>query len=76
MDARSRSLLDSVEIIARHRDYPGKTDLVRAGLDEIEARGRRGELSADEVRRLRTVLVMGNGAGGQSAEGRLGCERP
>jgi hypothetical protein len=52
-------LHESVTIIARHADYPGKQEAVAECLDDIEARWRRGQLTLEQRFRLYAVLLAG-----------------
>jgi hypothetical protein len=47
----------AVEVIARHRDFPGKRDLVRDGLDNLDDFHGRGRLTITERDRLRAILL-------------------
>ncbi len=59
MDPQFQILRHAVEIIAQHRDYPGKQDLVKDGLDDIDDHYRRGRLTVEEKERLRSILLSG-----------------
>jgi hypothetical protein len=50
-------LLETVTIIARHRDYPGKQDVIARCLDDIEHRWRQGRLTQLQRLRLYALLV-------------------
>lgn len=47
----------AVETIARHRDFPGKGDLIRDGLGGLDDFHNRGQLTASERDRLRAILL-------------------
>jgi hypothetical protein len=49
----------TVEMIAAHRDYPGKQEVVREYLEAIEGRWREGRLSFVQWARLVAVLLAG-----------------
>ena len=52
-------LEQTVTIIARHADYPGKEQVVAECLDDIEDRWRQGQLSLEQRFRLYTILLQG-----------------
>jgi hypothetical protein len=56
-------LLEAVELIARHPDYPGKADVIRRCTRDIEDRHRAGTLTTVEKAKLLRVL-RGEGAMG------------
>jgi hypothetical protein len=47
----------AVEIVARHADYPGKQDLIRESLADLDALHHQGRVTAGERLRLRAVLL-------------------
>lgn len=51
----------AVEAVARHRDYPGKDELIGESLEELDNLNRDGRLSDSERDRLRLVLLTSSG---------------
>jgi hypothetical protein len=51
----------AVEVVARHRDYPGKDELVGGSLAEIDDLNRKGRLSDAERDQLRLILLASPG---------------
>lgn len=57
MSTDFQGLRRAAEVIAGHRDYPGKQDLVREGLDDIDGLYHQGRLTTEEKERLRSILL-------------------
>ena len=52
-------LEQTVTMIARHADYPGKEQVVAECLDDIEDRWRQGQLTLEQRFQLYAVLLRG-----------------
>jgi hypothetical protein len=52
-------LQESVTIIARHADFPGKQQVVAECLDDIEDRWRQGQLTLEQRFQLYATLLRG-----------------
>ena len=52
-------LEQTVTIIARHLEYPGKAEVVADCLQEIDSRWERGQLTLQQRFRLYAILVAG-----------------
>jgi hypothetical protein len=59
----------TVEMIATHRDYPGKQEVIRECRDDIEGRWREGRLSSEQRDTL--VALLPSGQPGPTAYARL-----
>ncbi len=57
-DGFFEGLKRAVEVVARHRDYPGKAELVGLSFEEIDGLNRRGRLSDSERDQLRRILLI------------------
>lgn len=55
-----RRLEGAAAVVARHVEYPGKQNLVRACLDEVEGRCRDGRLTLQQRNRLMAILLGGD----------------
>ena len=55
-------LEQTVTLIARHADYPGKERVVAECLDDIEDRWRQGQLTLEQQFRLYAILLRGTSA--------------
>jgi hypothetical protein len=56
-------LQESVTIIARHADFPGKQQIVAKCLDDIEDRWQQGHLTLEQRFQLYSILLRRTSAG-------------
>ena len=55
-------LEQTITFIARHPDYPGKTEVIADCLQDIDDRWERGHLTLQQRFRLHAILLAGTGS--------------